>query len=96
MELYCHLFYLPDRKFCIKIVELGYILPMTLLAFKMDITHLVFSDSNIRACLPFVFAIKITKNFTFFKEKAKFDSRSIKRAFDDKKTKFSHFSCKND
>ena len=86
MELYCHLFYLPDRKFCIKIVELGYILPMTLLAFKMDITHLVFSDSNIRACLraclPFVFAIKITKNFTFFKEKAKFDGRSIKRAFD--------------
>ena len=82
MELYCHLFYLPDRKFCIKIVELGYILPMALLAFKMDITHLVFSDSNIRACLPFVFAIKITKNCTFFKEKAKFDSRSIKRAFD--------------
>ena len=35
-----------------------------------------------RACLPFVFAMKITKNRTFFKEKAKFDGRSIKRAFD--------------
>ena len=66
MELYCHLFYLPDRKFCIKIVELGYILPMTLLAFKMDITHLVFSDSNIRACLPFVLAIFHAKMISLF------------------------------
>ncbi|STZ03055.1 Uncharacterised protein [Moraxella equi] len=82
MELYCHLFYLPDRKFCIKIVELGYILPMTLLAFKLDITHPTFSDSNIRACLPFVFAMKITKNRTFFKEKVKADSHSIRQVFD--------------
>ena len=35
-----------------------------------------------RACLPFIFAMKITKNSTFFKEKVKFDGRSIKRAFD--------------
>ena len=35
-----------------------------------------------RACLPFVFAMKNEKNRTFFKEKAKFDGRSIKRAFD--------------
>ena len=35
-----------------------------------------------RACLPFVFAMKITKNRTFFKEKVKFDGHSIKRAFD--------------
>ncbi|WP_208854341.1 hypothetical protein [Moraxella caprae] len=34
-----------------------------------------------RACLPFVFAIKITKNRPFFKEKVKFDGRSIKQAF---------------
>jgi len=31
-----------------------------------------------RACLPFVFAMKITKNRTFFKEKAKFDVHYIK------------------
>ena len=35
-----------------------------------------------KACLPFIFAMKITKNRTFFKEKAKFDGHSIKRAFD--------------
>ena len=40
-----------------------------------------------RACLPFVFAMKnacLKKqgNRTFFKEKAKFDGHSIKRAFD--------------
>ncbi|OBX61015.1 hypothetical protein A9Z63_08530 [Moraxella lacunata] len=38
--------------------------------------------ADYRACLPFVFAMKITKNRTFFKEKVKFDSRSIKQVFD--------------
>ncbi|WP_083108097.1 hypothetical protein, partial [Moraxella lacunata] len=40
---------------------------------------------KIRACLPFVFAMKNEKNRTFFKEKVKFDSRSIKQAFDEEK-----------
>ncbi|STY99708.1 Uncharacterised protein [Moraxella lacunata] len=38
-----------------------------------------------RACLPFVFAMKNEKNRPFFKEKVKFDSYSIKQAFDDEK-----------
>ena len=39
-------------------------------------------SDNERFILTFVFAMKITKNRTFFKEKVKFDGRSIKRAFD--------------
>ncbi|WP_265734208.1 hypothetical protein [Moraxella equi] len=40
--------------------------------------------------------MKNEKNRTFFKEKVKFDSHSIKQAFDDEKQDLAIFSCKND
>ena len=54
-------------------------MPLPLMTTAKDNTKF---SMKYRACLPFVFAMKITKNRTFFKEKAKFDGRSIKRAFD--------------
>ncbi|STZ08927.1 Uncharacterised protein [Moraxella caprae] len=44
--------------------------------------YVTISHRFFRVCLPFVFAMKITKNRPFFKEKVKFDSHFIKRAFD--------------
>lgn len=38
--------------------------------------------------------MKITKNRTFFKEKVKFDSHSIKRAFDEEKQELAIFHAK--
>ena len=38
--------------------------------------------------------MKNEKNRTFFKEKAKFDSRSIKRAFDEEKQDLAIFHAK--
>ena len=35
-----------------------------------------------KACLPFIFAMKITNNRTFFKETVQFAGHSIKRDFD--------------
>ncbi|MBE9590666.1 hypothetical protein IM753_06665 [Moraxella sp. K127] len=48
----------------------------------------------VRACLPFVFAMKNERNRTFFKEKVKFDSRSIKQAFDAEKQDLAIFHAK--
>ncbi|MDH9218622.1 MULTISPECIES: hypothetical protein [Moraxella] len=40
--------------------------------------------------------MKNEKNRTFFKEKVKFDSRSIKRAFDDEKQDLAIFYAKTE
>ncbi|WP_281133727.1 hypothetical protein, partial [Moraxella lacunata] len=45
---------------------------------------------------PFVFAMKNEKNRTFFKEKVKFDSHSIKQAFDDEKQDLAIFHAKTE
>ncbi|UYZ81041.1 hypothetical protein LP123_13580 [Moraxella bovis] len=50
----------------------------------------------LRACLPFVFAMKNRGDRPFFKEKVKSDSRSIKRAFDDEKPDLAIFHAKTD
>ncbi|OPH39753.1 hypothetical protein [Moraxella equi] len=48
----------------------------------------------IRACLPFVFAMKNEKNRTFFKEKMQADNHSIRQVFDDEKQDLAIFHAK--